>query len=345
MPNCDSDETTERPPASQWEPDRGFWAGRRVLVTGGSGFLGRHVVAMLASIGSDVAVLGRSGGTGSGPGAVFAADLGDRGAVAEAVLSHRPESVFHLGGESDLARAVADPCRAYEANVTGTWNVLVAASEVGAVEQVVVASSDRVYGAQEPPFSEAMAPDPAHPYAASKLCAETIARAHASTYGLPVAITRCCNLYGPGDRAWDRLVPGTFRAVLRGERPRLRSPSWVERDLLWVGDAAAGHVLLAEAMAGDASLSGESFNLAPARATALGEVVDEIQRAAGTELEVESAAGPQPDGVSQHSCADKARVLLGWVPGVDLASGLAVSATWYRRHLAGAAPAEFDHVR
>ena len=115
------------------------------------------------------------------------------------------------------------------------------------VKAIVVASSDKAYGSQDIlPYSEDTPLAGRHPYDVSKSCADLIAQAYGATYGLPVAITRCGNFFGGGDLNWNRIVPGTIRSILRGERPVIRSNGKFVRDYFYVEDGAAAYMLMAE---------------------------------------------------------------------------------------------------
>ncbi len=205
-----------------------------------------------------------------------------------------------------------------------------------AVEQVLLASSDKAYGVQPRlPYDETMPLLAEEPYDASKACAELLARTYRASYGTPVAITRCANLYGPGDRNWRRLVPGTLRSVLRGEPPVIRSDGSLVRDYLYVKDAVSAYLRLAEAMAADPALAGEAFNVSAELPLTVTEMVRRVQDAAGTSFEpviVDDAVGEIPE---QHLSARKAREVLGWEPAYSLEQGLAETVEHYRDLLAG----------
>jgi len=129
------------------------------------------------------------------------------------------------------------------------------------VHQIILASSDKAYGDQEQlPYDEQTPLEGRHPYDVSKSCADLIAQAYAETYDLPVTITRCGNFYGGGDLNWNRIVPGTIRFVLRGQRPVIRSDGKCVRDYFYVEDGAAAYMLLAERLAAQPDLRGEAFN-------------------------------------------------------------------------------------
>src|SRR5439155_13063867 len=142
--------------------------------------------------------------------------------------------VFHLAAQTIVGTANRSPISTFETNIEGTWILLEACRRVPPVKQIVVASSDKAYGAHDVlPYDEDAPLQGRHPYDVSKSCADLIARSYAITYGLPVAITRCGNFYGGGDLNWNRIIPGTIRSVLRGERPVIRSDGHYTRDYFY----------------------------------------------------------------------------------------------------------------
>src|SRR5262249_34112893 len=161
------------------------------------------------------------------------------------------------------AAGIADRCPLsnFETNIKGTWSLLEATRRCGHRPQVVVASSDKVYGEQEVlPCTEEAPLLARHPYAVSKACADSLALTYAHTYRMPVCVTRCGNFYGGGDLAWNRVVPGTIRSVLRGQRPVVHGDGSAVRDYFYVKDGAAAHLHLAERMASRPALCGQAFN-------------------------------------------------------------------------------------
>ncbi|HYB22404.1 MAG TPA: GDP-mannose 4,6-dehydratase, partial [Solirubrobacteraceae bacterium] len=205
------------------------WADTRVLFTGAQGFIGSWVVERLLDEGAEVLVLERPVDERSRfflrglherctP---IAADLFDRDSLGAAVDGHGVEAVFHLAAAAIVTSATCSPLRAYEVNVRGTWNLMEACRTARRPPaRIVVASTDKAYGASgELPCREDHELRPRYPYDASKACADIIARSYAHTFGMPVAVTRFANVFGGGDINFSRLVPGTIRALLAGERP------------------------------------------------------------------------------------------------------------------------------
>jgi CDP-glucose 4,6-dehydratase len=203
------------------------------------------------------------------------------------------------------------------------------------VKQIVVASSDKAYGQHETlPYSEDAPLQGRHPYDVSKSCADLIAQSYAHTYGLPVCVTRLGNLYGGGDLNWNRLVPGTIRSALHGERPVLRSDGSFVRDYFFVEDGALAYLHLAEKMASQPALCGEAFNFSNELQISAREMALRILKVAKCEaIELDIQATAKNEIPHQYLDASKARRLLGWSPSFDLDSGLERTVAWYKAFL------------
>ncbi len=175
------------------------------------------------------------------------------------------DTVIHLAAQTLVGPAVADPVDTFEHNVAGTWSVLEACRTTVGVARIVVASSDKAYGdAGGREYTEQMALQPRAPYDTSKAAADLLGQSYAHTYELPVAISRCANLYGEGDRNWSRIIPGTIRSVLAGSRPVIRSDGSPVRDYLYVGDASTGVIALADAVGVASGTARPAFNFSAA---------------------------------------------------------------------------------
>ena len=314
-----------------------------VLVTGATGIVGGWLVRRLLEIGSDVVILLRDEPAHaelfrSGDVARVTRVRGDleNGRLLERILvDYDVRLVFHLAAQTQVGTAHDEPLGTLEANVRGTYLLLEAARRQTRPPAVVVASSDKAYGASETlPYTED------HPlagrgiYDASKSAADLIATAYADSYGLPLAIARCGNIYGGGDLNWERIVPGTIRSLLAGERPVLRSDGRPRRDYLYVHDAVSAYLRLAEAvLAGD--WVGEAFNFGLNEPVSVLEIVDELRGILGRmDLEPRILASASNEIPDQYLDASKARARLGWKPGFGLRSGLTETVAWYRDLLA-----------
>jgi CDP-glucose 4,6-dehydratase len=212
--------------------------------------------------------------------------------------------------------------------------VLEACRATPSVTSVVVASSDKAYGDWAGrPYREEMALRARHPYDVSKAATDLLAQSYAATYGLPIAITRCGNLYGGGDLNWSRIVPGTVRSVLNGERPVIRSDGSPVRDYLYVDDAADGVLRLAAAVRDGRLARGEAFNFAGRDRLTVSDVVATILSAMGSELEPDVRAMDLAEIPEQRVTTAKARRALGWRAATPFTRGIGETVAWYRTHL------------
>jgi CDP-glucose 4,6-dehydratase len=239
-----------------------------------------------------------------------------------------------LAAQTIVGIANRNPVSTFETNIAGTWSLLEACRRSPAVKQIVIASSDKAYGEnRELPYTEETPLEGRHPYDVSKSCADLIAQAYAKTYGLPVAIARCGNFYGGGDLNWNRLVPGTIRSVLRGQRPIIRSDGYYIRDYFYVEDGAAAYTLLTEKLALNPDLRGHAFNFSNEIQVKVFELVKEILVLLDSQLEPDVQNQANNEIHHQYLSAAKARRLLNWHPLFTLETGLQSTIEWYRNFL------------
>lgn len=322
--------------------DSSYWQDKRVFVTGCSGFLGSWLVQALVQQGASVvglvrdhvpqSMLFRSGTADQIR--IVNGELNDIMLLERILAEYEIETIFHLAAQTIVGIANRSPLSTFETNIRGSWHLLEAARRASGVKGIVVASSEKAYGEpQALPFVEEHPLHGRHPYDVSKSCVDLIAQTYAFTYQLPVAITRFSNLYGGGDLNWNRLIPGTIRSVLRGKAPIIRSDGTFKRDYVYVEDAVAGYLKLAE-RAEQPGICGQAFNFGLGRPVNALEVVRTI-------IDVSEHPDLQPvilDEV-EHEIRDeylspqKAHSRLGWQPAESLASGLTRTMDWYRRYL------------
>lgn len=319
-------------------PGRPF-AGRRVLVTGATGMVGSWVVKALLSADAYVVALVldadpqtelyRSGDATRV--AIVSGALEDVATLERAITTHAIDTVIHLGAQTIVGAAQRAPLNTFEANIRGTYNLLeVCRRHSDLVARIVVASSDKAYGEQALPYREESPLLGRHPYEVSKSCADLLAQAYHHSYGMPVTIARCGNIYGGGDLNWSRIVPGTIRDLLHGRRPIIRSDGRFLRDYIYVRDAVDGYLRLAE-RATEPELAGRAFNLSAESPMTVLEMVAALQAAmdcAHLEPIIENGAGDEIQ--NQYLSAERARTVLDWRPGFTLERGLAETIAWYR---------------
>jgi len=265
-------------------------------------------------------------------------DVTDQALLERILGEYEIETVIHLAAQTIVGIANRNPVSTFESNVRGTWTLLEACRRSPMVRQIVVASSDKAYGAQEVlPYDEQTPLQGSHPYDVSKSCADLIATTYANTYGLPVTVTRCGNFFGGGDTNFNRVVPGTIRSIIRGERPIVRSDGLFIRDYFYVEDGAAAYMLLAESLARDANLRGEAFNFSNEEGISVLDLITRISRLMGSDLQPDIRDEATNEIREQRLSAAKARQQLGWKPLFSLDEGLNRTIEWYRKFLGAAA--------
>jgi CDP-glucose 4,6-dehydratase len=319
-------------------PNLTFWRGRRVLVTGHTGFKGAWLTLWLHELGARVT--GFSGPPPTEP-SLFAlarvgelcddrrGDVRDRDAVSSAVAAARPEVVFHLAAQPIVRAAVEDPDGTYATNVLGTEHVLQAAREAA----IVCVTSDKCYLPSERPHREDDALGGRDPYSASKAEQERVAAVQRETAGVRVATARAGNVIGGGDWGRDRLLPDLVRAFEAGEPVTLRHPDAV-RPWQHVLDPLAGYLLLAERLTESPEWA-DAWNFGPDDAWPVRRIVERVC----TRWPLEVRVVPATDGVEAPALrldATKARERLGWRPRFDLPAGLDATVFWHDRVRDGA---------
>ncbi len=321
------------------EGNRTFWRDRPTLVTGATGLLGGWLIRRLLDLEADVICLIRDWVPQSelvsarliDRTKVVRGDIRDQAMLERTLGEYEVDSVIHLAAQTIVGIANRNPVSTYETNIGGTWALLEACRRSPTIRQIAIASSDKAYGSHDQlPYDEEAALQGRHPYDVSKSAADLIAQSYATTFGLPVVITRCGNFYGGGDLNWNRVVPGTIRSVLRGQRPVIRSDGKYVRDYFYVEDGAATYTLLVERLAQDRALQGESFNFSNETPTTVLALVEKILQAMGSDLEPEIRNEAVNEIREQYLSAAKARRMLQWKPEFSLDQGLRRTIDWYR---------------
>ena len=281
------------------------WHNKRVLVTGATGLVGSWLVRRLLNEGASVTALildadpaselYRSGDISRV--SVVNGNLADPVAVNRAVLNLENQYIFHLGAQTIVGTALIDPVNTFASNIQGTWNVMESArNSKGLVKSIMVASSDKAYGtAATLPYSEQMPLHGVGPYDVSKSCTDLIAQSYGKTYGLPVVIARCGNIYGGGDLNWSRIVPGTIKSLIAGE-----------------------------------VIPGEAYNFSRDEPISVLDIYRAISdEIVGRYVEPKIMDSAKSEIIDQHLDSSKARKELGWVSSITLKEGLKRTHKWY----------------
>jgi len=320
-----------------------FWDQRPTFVTGATGLVGGWLVKRLVEAGAEVTCLVRDwvpqsmvlrGGVVDRVN-VVRGDVRDQALLERVLGEYEIDTVLHLAAQTIVGIANRNPVSTLETNVAGTWALLEACRRSPRVRQVVLASSDKAYGDQEHlPYDESTPLQGRHPYDVSKSCADLIGQMYARSFDVPVVVTRCGNFFGGGDLNWNRLVPGTIRSVLRGERPIIRSDGHYVRDYFYVEDGAEAYALLAEKLADDRTLAGAAFNFSNEAQVSVLDLVRKILDLMGSDLQPEVRNEASGEIRRQYLSAALARERLGWKPRFSLDEGLLRTIDWYRAAIA-----------
>jgi CDP-glucose 4,6-dehydratase len=334
-----------------------FWAGKRVFLTGHTGFKGAWLSLWLTGLGAEVT--GYSLAPPTDPSLFEAArvrdllihvpgDVRDRTSLSAAMNRARPEIVIHLAAQSLVRLSYDQPVETYDVNVMGTVNLLDAVRRTGGVRAVVCVTSDKCYENRETTqaYVETDAMGGYDPYSSSKGCAELVTSAwrrsffhpdRIAEHGVGVASGRAGNVIGGGDWAKDRLVPDLMRAFSAGERPTIRFPGAI-RPWQHVLEPLSGYLLLAERLYAGAATAAEGWNFGPAEADAkpVGWIADTLSSLWGEGAAWTLSGEPQPHEAHylRLDCA-KAEQDLDWRPVWPLAEGLRRTVEWYKANAAG----------
>ncbi len=340
-------------------PSPGFWAGRRVLLTGHTGFKGAWLLAWLRDLGAVVHGYALPPETSpslfslldplldAGGLVSVLDDLRDDGALRAAAAAADPEVVIHMAAQALVRRSYRAPLETFDANVMGTARLLEALRAAPRLRAVLVVTSDKVY--ENPGTGAPLAErDPLgghDPYSASKAATEIVTAAYARSFleprGVRVATARAGNVIGGGDWAEDRIVPDIWRAFRRQAAVELRYPE-ATRPWQHVLEPLGGYLAYAEALAGaagDALPRALNFGPRPGPALTVAEVVERFQAAYGAPLGWRRSPGEHPKEAPLLSVdPGLAGRALGWRPRLDAEATVAWTAEWYRAFDAGAAP-------
>jgi len=318
-----------------------FWKAKKVLITGYEGFVGSWLCKYLLKTNAEI--FGLDIKTNRRETILTENDLKKikiiKGSVEnfnlvfDLISKNKIEIIFHLAAKSIVGECFQRPLRALKTNVEGTWNILEAARQFDCVESIIIASSDKAYGAHDKlPYKENMALQGKHPYDVSKSCADLIAQMYHHTYALPVIITRCGNIYGPGDFNFSRLVPDAIRCALSDKTLLIRSDGKFTRDYIYIEDIVNGYILLAENLC-RLNLAGESFNFSNEKPMSAVALVRMIYKIARKKLNYRILNAARYEIKHQYLSSRKARRILKWKPTHSFQEALRETLIWYRDNI------------
>ncbi len=317
-----------------------YWKDRKVLVTGATGLMGSWLVNRLLKDGAKVTAVVRdvvpqselvlSGNIHKVN--VVKADITDYEQMLRSFNEYEAQTCFHLAAQTIVGTASRSPLSTFETNVKGTWTVLEAARNAQLNCEVVVASSDKAYGDQPKlPYTEDMPLLGSYPYDASKSCTDIIARSYFKTYGMPVTVSRCANLFGGGDLNFNRLIPGCMLWILKNEPIIIRSDGKYKRDYMYIEDAADAYLALAEQISRK-EVKGEAFNFGNGEPLQVLDVVKRILAATKSSVPFKIENTAKHEIKDQYLATGKANSILGWQPSHSFESAIMKTHEWYARY-------------
>ena len=331
--------------------NRGFWRGRRVLLTGHTGFKGSWLLLLLESLGARVTGLSLAPETnglfvqigGAERCVHIVSDIRDEAALRAIVTAAKPEIILHLAAQPLVRQSYLDPIETIGTNVLGTANLLEAARSVDGLRAIVSVTTDKCYAndGRTSGYGENDRLGGHDPYSNSKACAELVTQCFRDSFfaarGIGVASARAGNVIGGGDYAADRLIPDAVRALNAGRQPELRNPAAV-RPWQHVLEPLSGYLLLAERLAGDAKAFAKGWNFGPPSedVASVAEVVGQLARHWGQSGEFSPQAGDHPHEAEVLTLDSSMAIReLGWAPRLSLGSAVDWTAEWYRAQLSG----------
>jgi CDP-glucose 4,6-dehydratase len=315
-----------------------LWQDRRVLVTGATGFVGSYLTSRLLDVGANVTVIMRD----LRPDSCFInddthmecnivkGDLLDYRLIERTLAEYEIDSVFHLAAQTVVSIANTSPYPTIDNNIRSTLNVLEAMRVYGKVRHAVIASSDKAYGElfHRRKYVEKDAVQGVHPYDVSKSCCDLLAQTYIMTYELPIAITRCGNIYGGGDMNWSRLIPNTIRRILKGQLPVIHGSGSETRDYFYVEDCVQAYMLLSERTAVG------PYNFSTGEEMTVKKVIETLCKVMDVPVQYDTLCNANAEIYYQWLDSTKARTNLGWLPKYSFAEGLRKTVDWYRNRLA-----------
>lgn len=305
--------------------DKSF-KGKKILITGISGFVGSNLAARLKELGAEVYGISKSMKSRN----ILKVDILDYERLNKFIKERKIDTCFHLAAESLVETGQKDPYNTFKTNIEGALNVLESARK-NKVEKIIVASTVHVYGNNKLPYLEEYTPRPSRPYETSKTCIDLIAQSYANSFNLPVVVPRFVNIYGPHDLHFERLIPRTIKAVLEDKSPKMWGGEAI-RDYLFIDDALEAYISLAKMNLKTLKWN-RIFNFGSGNRISVRNLVEKIIKLSGKRVDIDKISQGRSEEIPvQYASWGKARKLLHWEPKVDLDEGLKRTIAWYMNY-------------
>lgn len=309
-------------------------SGTKILVTGGTGFIGGHLVSTLLELGADVSVVDIEIRPNSlyvqrhlgDKVAYYTLDIRDKDGIQNLIKHSNAEYIFHLAAKASVLIGYDDPSITFDTNIMGTLNILEGVRKSDHVKGLIVASSDKAYGKSRDAYTEDMPLRGSDPFGVSKSCVDLLCQSYYKTFNTPVAITRFSNVYGEGDLHFDRIIPEICKAVVQKKPFRVRSDGTYRRDYIYIQDVINGYLTLLQHID---TIHGEAYNFSSEDNLSVLEVIDKVRHAAGYDFPYTIVNSAKHELDYQHLIDDKIKKL-GWTCKSSFEDVLPNILSWYR---------------
>lgn len=308
--------------------------GKKILVTGGAGFIGSHLVSTLIENQAEVFVIDIK----IDPKSIFALsnlykkvnynniDVTDRNKIDNFFRRFNIDYIFHLAAVASILNSYDDPSTTFQTNIMGTVNVLEGARKRKSLKGIIVASSDKAYGKSDKAYTENFALKGEDPFGVSKSSADLICQTYFKTYNLPVVVTRFSNVYGEGDLHFDRLIPELCKSIIEDKEFRIRSDGKFMRDYIYIKDVVTGYMTLLNNIE---AIQGEAYNFSSKDNLSVIGVIEKMSKTIDKKISYTIVNNSKNELPYQHLDDSKIKKL-GWSPEYNLSLTLKSILEWYR---------------
>lgn len=314
-----------------------FWKDKNLLVTGADGFIGSWLAKTLIEKEANVITIVRDIKKENNLDVLdirkkitlIHGNLIDFNVIERAINEYDIDTCFHLAAQAIVGSANKSPLSTFESNIKGTWNLLEACRLNKTVKRIIIASSDKAYGQQSKlPYTEESPLLGYYPYDASKACADILTRSYYKTYGMPLAITRNANTYGPADLNFSRIIPDVISSIIKNKQPIIRSDGTPERDYMHIKDAVNSYLTLAENLHRK-EVIGQAFNFGTETPISVLDLYNKIIKLMGKDIKPRILGEAKNEIDRQYLSIKKAKEILNWQPKYNIDEGLKETIEWY----------------